>query len=210
MTEKNTEQVRPTEVESTPTNPAAELVEADKGEGTLPEQPSEEVVSTPEVDVDALLETVARLEAELAEAKQQCADITEKSQRLAAEFQNSRRRQERQLAEEMERTSAHIIRRLLPVLDDFDLALAHAPAGDETWNAWVEGVRQIRRKLYAVLEEEGLVPIPTDGVFDPSLHEAISSVPSDAVESGHIIETLRAGYTLKGRVLRPALVCVAM
>ncbi|WP_297634957.1 nucleotide exchange factor GrpE [Caldilinea sp.] len=160
--------------------------------------------------MNALLETVARLEAELAEARQQCADITEKSQRLAAEFQNSRRRQERQLAEEMERTSAHIIRRLLPVLDDFDLALAHAPEGDETWEAWVEGVRQIRRKFYAVLEEEGLAPIPTDGAFDPMLHEAISSAPSETVESGHILETLRAGYTLKGRVLRPALVRVAM
>jgi len=210
MTEKNTEQVQPTEMESTSTHSAAELTDEAKGEGPLPEQLSEEAASAPEVDVNALLETVARLEAELAEARQQCADITEKSQRLAAEFQNSRRRQERQLAEEMERTSAHIIRRLLPVLDDFDLALAHAPAGDETWNAWVEGVRQIRRKLYAVLEEEGLVPIPTDGAFDPSLHEAISSAPSEAVESGHIIETLRAGYTLKGRVLRPALVRVAM
>uniref|UniRef100_A0A7C1JRW6 Protein GrpE n=1 Tax=Caldilinea aerophila TaxID=133453 RepID=A0A7C1JRW6_9CHLR len=210
MTEKNTEQVQPSEIESSPTNFAAELVDEDKGESVLPEQLSEEAAPAPEVDVNALLETVARLEAELAEARQQCADITEKSQRLAAEFQNSRRRQERQLAEEMERTSAYIIRRLLPVLDDFDLALAHAPAGDETWNAWVEGIRQIRRKLYAVLEEEGLMPIPTNGAFDPSLHEAISSAPSEAVESGHIIETLRAGYTLKGRVLRPALVRVAM
>lgn len=208
MTEKRTEQMQSTEIESNPENASPELVE--DVASALSEASSEEAAPAPEVDVNALLETVARLEAELAEARQQCADITEKSQRLAAEFQNSRRRQERQLAEEMERTSAHIIRRLLPVLDDFDLALAHAPAGDETWDAWVEGVRQIRRKLYAVLEEEGLALIPTDGAFDPTLHEAISSAPSETVESGHILETLRAGYTLKGRVLRPALVRVAM
>ncbi|MCS6826443.1 MAG: nucleotide exchange factor GrpE [Caldilinea sp.] len=208
MIEKNTEQMQPTGMEPNPDSAAAELVEG--LENALSEPSSEEAVPAPEVDVNALLETVARLEAELAEARQQCADITEKSQRLAAEFQNSRRRQERQLAEEMERTSAYIIRRLLPVLDDFDLALAHAPEGDDAWNAWVDGVRQIRRKLYAVLEEEGLAPIPTDGAFDPTLHEAISSAPSETVESGHILETLRAGYTLKGRVLRPALVRVAM
>ena len=208
MTEKRTEQMQSTEIESNPENASPKLVE--DVASALSEASSEEAAPAPEVDVNALLETVARLEAELAEARQQCADITEKSQRLAAEFQNSRRRQERQLAEEMERTSAHIIRRLLPVLDDFDLALAHAPAGDETWDAWVEGVRQIRRKLYAVLEEEGLTLIPTDGAFDPTLHEAISSAPSETVESGHILETLRAGYTLKGRVLRPALVRVAM
>lgn len=163
-----------------------------------------------ELDAVALLETVARLEAELAEARQECAEITEKSQRLAAEFQNSRRRQERQLAEEMERVSAHIIKRLLPVVDDFDLALANTPTLDETQQAWVEGLRQIQRKLRGVLEEEGLTPITADGAFDPTLHEAIASAPSDKIESGHIIETLRSGYMLKGRVLRPALVRVAL
>lgn len=177
----------------------------------------EAVAETPEsmadgtaLDAAVLLDTVARLEAELIEARQECADITEKSQRLAAEFQNSRRRQERQLAEEMERVSAHIIKRLLPVIDDFDLALANMPALDEAQQAWAEGFRQIQRKLRGVLEEEGLTPILTEGAFDPTLHEAIASAPSDDVESGHITETLRSGYTLKGRVLRPALVRVAL
>lgn len=163
-----------------------------------------------ELDAAALLDTVARLESELAEARQECAEITEKSQRLAAEFQNSRRRQERQLAEEMERVSAHIIKRLLPVIDDFDLALANTPPLNEAQQAWVEGLIQIQRKLRSVLEEEGLTPITTDGAFDPTLHEAIASAPSDEIESGHIIETLRSGYMLKGRVLRPALVRVAL
>jgi molecular chaperone GrpE len=76
--------------------------------------------------------------------------------------------------------------------------------------AWVEGFRQIQRKLCTALEEEGLLSIATDGEFDPTLHEAIASAPSDTAASGHIIDTLRAGYTLKGRVLRPALVRVAL
>lgn len=165
---------------------------------------------TAEIDVAELLATVAQLEAELLEARQECASITEKSQRLAAEFQNSRRRQERQLAEEMERVGAHIIKRLLPAMDDFDLAFANVPEGVEVQAAWVEGFRQIQRKLRTAVEEEGLTPIATDGEFDPTLHEAIASAPSDTVASGHIIDTLRAGYTLKGRVLRPALVRVAL
>ncbi|HQY92169.1 MAG: nucleotide exchange factor GrpE [Caldilinea sp.] len=163
-----------------------------------------------DIDAAELLETVARLEAELSEARQECAEITDKSQRLAAEFQNSRRRQDRQLAEEMERVSTHIIKRMLPVMDDFDLAFAHAPAGVDAQEAWVEGFRQIQRKLRSLLEEEGLTPIPTEGEFDPTIHEAIASAPSDGVASGHIIEALRAGYMLKGHVLRPALVRVAI
>lgn len=174
----------------------------------------EAVVAPPQaaeaVNVTELLETIASLEAALTEARQENAEITEKSQRLAAEFQNSRRRQERQLAEEIERAGAHIVKRLLPVMDDLDLAFSNVPAGVDAQEAWVEGFRQIQRKLRVLLEEEGVAPIPTEGEFDPTLHEAIASAPSDTVASGCIIEALRAGYLLKGRVLRPALVRVAL
>ncbi|MCB0066005.1 MAG: nucleotide exchange factor GrpE, partial [Caldilineaceae bacterium] len=163
-----------------------------------------------ELDPAELLETIARLEAELAEANQQAAEVTEKSQRLAAEFQNSRRRQERQLAEQIERSSMHLIKRLLPAMDDFDLAFANVPEATDAEAAWIDGFRQIQRKLRQLLEEEGVTPIATEGAFDPTLHEAIASAPSDSVEPGHSIDTLRAGYQLKGHVLRPALVRVAM
>jgi molecular chaperone GrpE len=186
------------------------VVAVETSADTSAESKSEADAATAGADTAELQETIVRLEAELAEARQECADITEKSQRLAAEFQNSRRRQERQLAEEMERVSAHIVKRLLPVMDDFDLAFANAPTGDESQEAWIEGFRQIQRKLRGILEDEGVTPILTEGVFDPTQHEAIASAPSDDVESGHIIETLRAGYSLTGRVLRPALVRVAL
>ena len=210
MTKKNSEK-QETQAQAGVDAPEVVEVEADEvaaeREGDTAANGAPEAI---ELDPAALLETIARLEAELAEANQQAAEVTEKSQRLAAEFQNSRRRQERQLAEQIERSSMHLIKRLLPAMDDFDLAFANVPEATDAEAAWIDGFRQIQRKLRQLLEEEGVTPIATEGAFDPTLHEAIASAPSDSVEPGHIIDTLRAGYQLKGHVLRPALVRVAM
>lgn len=153
---------------------------------------------------------VARLEAELEAERARAGELLDKLQRSAAEFQNTRRRQDKQMAEAIERASAHVIRRLLPVLDDFELAFQNVPEGvAEEQDAWVAGFRQIQKKLLALLEEEGVTPIPTDGLFDPLRHEAVTSEASESVPSGHIIATLRAGYEQRGQVLRPAMVRVA-
>ncbi len=156
------------------------------------------------------LARIGELESALAEERDRAAKLLDQSQRMAAEFQNSRRRLETQVQDEIERASTHLLRRLLPVIDDFDLAFAHVPAEIEAGAAWVDGFRQIQKKLHTVLADEGVEVIPGEGEFDPSLHEAVSGEPSDDVPSGHIIGTLRAGYTYKGKVLRPALVRVAM
>lgn len=187
-----------------------------KNEGSAPEaavtgaaaQEREEAGAqeTPAVDYPAVL---AELEARFAEERARADKLLDQTQRMAAEFQNSRRRQENQLSEEIERASSHLIKRLLPVIDDFDLAFAHVPAELEQGAAWVEGFRQIQKKLHNILAEEGVAVIP-GGAFDPALHEAVTGEPSDDVPSGHVIDTLRAGYTYKGKVLRPALVRVAM
>lgn len=210
MTKKNSEK-QETQAQAGVDAPEVVEVEADEvaaeREGDTAANGAPEAI---ELDPAELLETIARLEAELAEANQQAAEVTEKSQRLAAEFQNSRRRQERQLAEQIERSSMHLIKRLLPAMDDFDLAFANVPEATDAEAAWIDGFRQIQRKLRQLLEEEGVTPIATEGALDPTLHEAIASAPSDSVEPGHIIDTLRAGYQLKGHVLRPALVRVAM
>ena len=162
-----------------------------------------------ELSPEALL--VEALQAELAEVRTEAAAQTDKVQRIAAEFQNSKKRQERQLADSIQRASGHLAAQLLPALDDFDLAFGNLPddLGEEDLS-WVDGFRQIHKKLASVLEEQGVTTMQLDGEFDPNLHEAISSEPSDTVESGHIIETLRVGYEFKGRVLRPAMVRVAM
>lgn len=162
---------------------------------------------------------IAQLRADLAAAQAKADENWDKLQRSAAEFQNSRRRLEAQLGDAVERANAGLIGRLLPVLDDLDLAFQNVPAdlqaaeGDEataTQVAWLHGFRQIRKKLVDLLTDQGVVVIDSSGQFDPNRHEAISSEPHEAIPSGHIIAEVRAGYEHKGRVLRPALVRVAM
>lgn len=160
-----------------------------------------------DIPADAL---IAQMQVEIEDERARYAELYDRFQRASAEFQNSRRRQEKQIAEEIERASVHIVRKILPVLDDFELAFQNVPAtASEEELAWVDGFRQIQRKLLNVLAEEGVTPMPVDGPFDPSRHEAIAGEASDDVESGHIISTLRIGYEQSGRVIRPALVRVA-
>jgi molecular chaperone GrpE len=172
-----------------------------------------ETVETPaatEAVPSADAQLMEQLKSEVAAAQARADELTDKLQRTAADFQNSRRRQERQLAEEIERASSHLLRRLLPIIDDFQLAFANLPPGaDESQVAWVEGFRQIQKKLNGLLEDEGVTLVPADGPFDPTKHEAVISEAHETIPSGHIIQTLRTGYEYKGRVLRPALVRVA-
>ncbi len=150
---------------------------------------------------------VAQLQGELDAERQRFDELNDRFQRSSAEFQNTLRRREKQTEETIQRASAHVVLKLLPVIDDFERAFQAAPEGSS--GALLEGFRQIQKKLSSVLEDEGVTVIPQDGVFDPALHEAISSEPSDTVPSGNIIATLRVGYEQRGRVLRPALVRVA-
>lgn len=181
----------------------------------------ENVPETVEVTVEVMSEEatlIAQLREELATAQAKADETLDRLQRSAAEFQNSRRRLENQVAEEVERANGSLIKRLVPVLDDLDLAFQNVPAELQNaesqeatglQGAWVQGFRQIRKKLSDLLIEQRVMTVDTSGEFDPNQHEAISSEPSDTVPSGHIIAEVRAGYSYKGRVLRPALVRVA-
>jgi molecular chaperone GrpE len=206
--------------------PAADGAEPISRELVADEAPSDEIA--PEATDSGEAELIAALQAELAEANARAEGYRETMQRSAAEFQNTRKRQERQLAEEIERANGALIRRLLPVLDDLELAFQNVPeelrgdaaeaasdpsndgTGDDAALAWVAGFRQIHKKLIDLLQEEGATVIDCSGPFDPVRQEAISSEPSDTVASGHVIAPVRAGYEYKGRVLRPALVRVAL
>ena len=158
---------------------------------------------------------IEQLSEELAAAQAQVDEYIDKLQRTAADFQNTQRRQQKQLADSIDRANADLIRRLLPVLDDFDLAFQNAPqppaaqADEDAGSAWIDGFRQIQKKLLDLLQEQGVSPIDADGEFDPMRHEAVLSEQSDEVESGHIVGVLRSGYEYKGQVLRPAMVRVA-
>ena len=123
--------------------------------------------------------------------------------RLKAEFENSRKRQERERARILETASERLVVELLPVLDNLDRAL-------EAEGDIHEGVQAIRDQLVAALGKEGLLPVASDGQpFDPNVHEAVMSQPSDEYEEGTILQTFQRGYLLNGKPIRPAKVVVA-
>lgn len=136
--------------------------------------------------------------------------------RLQADFENFRKRTARQQAETFDRASEAVIERLLPALDALDLALAHAGEKGEPPTDLEVAFAQIGNLLRDVLAKEGLERIDSTGVaFDPTVHDAVAHVPAGEedgvatdVSGPAVVETLRTGYRLKGRVLRPAMVKV--
>lgn len=180
---------------------------AEMGDGEVVEEDGAEEA---EVVIESAEDTIARLESELAAARAQADDAIDRMQRTAAEFQNARKRQERLLQDSLERATQRLLTALLPVQDDFSLAFQNLPETlTQEEMAWVDGFKRIHNKLEGLLNDEGVKAIEADGPFDPARHEAVTNEPSEEVESGHIIATLRTGYVLKDRVLRPALVRVA-
>ncbi|MEO5703654.1 MAG: nucleotide exchange factor GrpE [Candidatus Limnocylindrales bacterium] len=131
-------------------------------------------------------------------------------QRERAEFTNFKRRTAEERNAMYGLASEGLIRKVLGLADDFDLAVEHRPAGgvDE---AWVEGIAAIDRKLRLLLESEGVsaVDASAGNQFDPREHEAVVNVPGTGRRGGEIVEELRRGYRLRDRVIRPALVAVA-
>ena len=133
-------------------------------------------------------------------------ELFDRLQRLAAEFDNYRKRSAREQASLIQRANERLVKELLPVLDDLGRALEAAAEHEEA--KLEEGVRLVHRSLAELLAKEGLAEIETDGKFDPHVHEALLSQPSDA-EEGSVIEVVQKGYKLGDRVLRPARVVVA-
>jgi molecular chaperone GrpE len=127
-------------------------------------------------------------------------------QRVAADFDNYRKRTVRDQDALVARAHERLVKELLPVLDDLERALDAAAEHEEA--KLEEGVRLVHRELSHVLQKEGLVPVETDGKFDPHEHEALLTQPSDA-EEGAILEVIQKGYRLGDRVLRPARVVVS-
>jgi len=139
-------------------------------------------------------------------------EYLEALQRERASFINYRRRAEQEKTETAQYATAGLVKKLLPVLDDFDRALAAIPEAERKGNKWVEGVELIARKLHNILEQEGVAPIDALGQpFDPSLHEAVAF--EDNSEGGDhadtVSEVFSKGYMLGDRVIRPAMVKVS-
>jgi molecular chaperone GrpE len=150
--------------------------------------------------------TRAELEERLAEVERERDERTDDLKRVAAEFENYRKRVARDQASLAARAHERLVKELLPVLDDLERALAAAEEHEEA--KLEEGVRLVHRELQGALAKEGLAEIETNGHFDPHVHEALLSQPSEQ-EEGAILEVLQKGYRLGERVLRPARVVIS-
>jgi molecular chaperone GrpE len=127
--------------------------------------------------------------------------------RLAADFDNYRKRVARESAELSRRANERLLNELLPILDDLERALEAAAQHEEA--KLEEGVRLVHRSLLGLVERHGLKEIETEGAFDPHVHEALLTQPGEGAEEGSVLQVLQKGYTLGDRVLRPARVIVA-
>jgi molecular chaperone GrpE len=153
--------------------------------------------------------TAESLAAERDAARQQAQDYLAMAQRAQADFQNFRRRAEQERTEAFDRGRGEVVNAILPVLDDFERALAALPAERQNED-WLEGVRLIERKLRSTLESLGVERIEAEGQpFDPWQHEAVLHEERGDVAPGTVAAVARHGYRLGGKVLRPAQVVVA-
>lgn len=141
--------------------------------------------------------------------RQKAEEYLDKYRRSVAEFSNYRKRQERERAEQALRTRAEVLRKLLPVVDDFERAVDSIPE-QFTDAGWVEGVLLIERKLSSILKGFEVVPIEALGKpFDPNFCSALMQCESDEHPPGTVMEELQKGYLIADRVLRPTIVKVS-
>ena len=164
-----------------------------------------EAVATPEngEQLEAEMDVLKR---QLEEAEAKATEYRDSWMRAQAEFQNYKKRLDRDNELLYASMKGDIIKKVLPALDDLERALQNRPVDD----AWASGIELITRKLQNILNTEGLKRIEAEGaVFDPNFHEAISHEHNEDFESGQVIAVVQNGYMLGERVIRPALVRVA-
>lgn len=194
----NSAAATPAESES----PAGEPEEAPAAEAAPSEQTPPDRVEVQ--DPAALLAAVSAERDQLAKERDQYYDLL---LRRSADFENYRRRAERERQELIEFAGMEAVRELLPILDDFERALRVETADRE----YAKGVELIYQRLLEALKKLGLEPMSAQGEkFDPYRHEAVEMTPSEEYEDHTVIEEYRRGYNFRGRLLRPAMVKVAV
>ncbi|WP_107686932.1 nucleotide exchange factor GrpE [Campylobacter concisus] len=174
-----------------------------KEQNTPETEPVQELASD-SVNFDALgdISKVEKLEKELGE-------ITDKYYRANAEFENMKKRYEKEKSDIANFANEKFARDLLPVIDALEMAANFDPEDDEFAKKIKEGVLITINQFKKCFEKHGVVEISTDTEFDPNVHNAVLRVDSEEKESGQIVQALQKGYLINGRVLRPAMVSVA-
>lgn len=210
------ESASPADVEATGSTTSGASEQNEEGEakvnsdaGVGPESPMEDIEAD---EIDARLEAILEeVPDPFADALRQRDEYLDDLRRLQAEFENYRKRVARQSDEVTDRATAAVLERILPALDALDLARDHAgePVG-ETAKQLASALAQISSLLRDALAKDGLDRIDEVGVeFDPAIHDAVAHEPAEDDAHGVVVaQVLRAGYRLKGRVVRPAMVKV--
>lgn len=171
-----------------------------------PDTPVESVETQPN---DAPSESSGAPAAEVVALEKKAKEYMDGWMRERADFSNYKKRVETQLRDSAQNAAVEALVTLIPVIDDFERAMANVPP-ELSGNPWLNGVSMIQRKFQKMLDDQGVTVLdPVGDVFDPNRHEAVGMEDSDEVESGHIAVTLQKGYLHGERVLRPALVKVA-
>ena len=143
----------------------------------------------------------------LTEAQEAIAELNERIVRLTADFDNFRKRAQREKDEARQFANQGLLEKLLPVLDNFEMALTAVKDADPSVR---DGVQMILDQLLGVLKESGVEPVDAMGQpFDPNLHEALSQEETSEVEEGTVVQQVQRGYKLNDRLVRPARVVVA-
>jgi molecular chaperone GrpE len=149
----------------------------------------------------------SNLEAERDQLLAERAELQDRLLRRQAEFDNFRRRAERDRADVLEYANTETVRALLPILDDFERALKVESAGKD----YARGMELIYQRLFDSLKKLGLEPITSTGLqFDPNIHHAVDRAETNEVEENTILEEYQRGYNFRGKMLRPAMVKVAV
>jgi len=160
----------------------------------------ESPLATPEAQIAALSAERDQLAAEKA-------DLKDRLLRALADFDNFRRRAERDRSEYVQFAAMEIIRDLIPILDDFQRAMKVETADKE----YAKGIELIEQRLFETLKKAGLEPIEAAGKqFDPNLHQAVDRVQSEELPDQTVLQEYQSGYNFKGKLLRPAMVKVAV
>lgn len=164
---------------------------------------------TTHAEGESLEQEAHALDEELQQAKKESEENYQRLLRAQADFDNFRRRTLKEKEDLAKYASQKLVEQLIPVLDNFERAMATKPASGEV-ESFAKGMDMIFRQLQQVLEQEGLTPMETVGeAFNPEFHQAIMQVESDEYEEGIVVEEVQRGYMLKDRVLRPAMVKVS-
>ena len=199
---------------------APEAVAEAAGEQPVEEQPAaaaEQDEAGPEradeafegIEADGVEAEEDAIAADLDKARAEAESYLDDLRRLQADFDNYRKRTLREQTARAASASQALVARLLPVLDNFELAVSSAERSRD-FDRMLKGVEMVFGELREVLEAEGLVRIEAEGKpFDPERHEAVIAVEEEDTEPGMVVDIVRAGYELRGKVLRPAMVKVA-